>query len=138
MKEVHARTARHEALHAVAAIWVGWPLDAVVRLHAGGLHGQTYLSKTPPPGDPRDTALKKAVISVIPAVDDPQDDTVSDDLNDADVMVRLGGVPLSEVWATAQALLADPEFRRQVRVVESALYERTLLSGAEVRRLIYE
>jgi len=130
-----ARTARHEALHAVAATFLGWPVDAVTRLHTGGLHGQTFLSKSTPPGEPRDIALTKAIISLMPAVDDPTDETVSEDVDEVDILVRLSGIRLTSVWARCRHMLADPAFRAAVRRVEFELHTCTLLSGAEVRRL---
>jgi len=138
MNEIHARTSRHEALHCVAAYWLGWQVDAVSRPHAGGLHGATHLSKTPPSGlEPRELGLRKAAVFLIPAIDDPTDDTCEEDINEADILVRLSGIPLSKVWAAAQALLVDPSFREQVRRVEYALHETTLLSGAEIRHLMF-
>jgi hypothetical protein len=135
MNAEHARTARHEALHACAALRLGWPVDAVARHHDGGYHGVTFLSKTPPPGEPRDLALKMAVITLLPAIDDPTGFGCSEDLEQVDLLIRLSGVPLSEVWGQATALLDDPDFRREARAVENALYSRPLLGGAAVREV---
>lgn len=46
------------------------------------------------------------------------------------------GVPLSKVWEETAALVADPEYRRKVRVVESALWGHPYLTGDEVVLLI--
>ena len=46
------------------------------------------------------------------------------------------GVRLVPIWERATELLADPGFRRRVRTVEFALYERPVLSGEEVALLL--
>jgi hypothetical protein len=43
---------------------------------------------------------------------------------------------LSAVWEVTAVLVADPEYRRRVRVLESALWEHPYLTGEEVVLLL--
>lgn len=46
------------------------------------------------------------------------------------------GVSLSRVWEETAALVSDPDYRRKVRLVESAIWEHPYLTGDEVVLLI--
>ena len=48
----------------------------------------------------------------------------------------VAGVSLARVWEETAALVSDPEYRRKVRVVESALWGHPYLTGDEVVLLI--
>jgi hypothetical protein len=125
------RTARHEALHAVGALWHGRKLRSVLRMRdSGGACGMTFSA----PGGSADV-LALAVVLVLPSLDLPDLHGCSSDLRALGRLVD-AGVPVELIVTAAEGCLADPKFRRQVRIVEHALWSRPALSGAEVEELL--
>jgi hypothetical protein len=121
------RVCRHEALHCVTALHYGMKVASVSReTHKSG-DGETLMVPTL-------DAFEVAVVLLMPLVDNPMGRGCHYDLTALDRFLRLG-VKLSAVWETCQSLLEDGEFRRRVRKIETALYERPQLTGVEATLL---
>ena len=114
---------------------MGWPVALVERRQHGDIAGETFFGDAPE-GDAKDLAHTRAVVAILPAIDDPGGHGCSEDLNFCDLMVRLGGLRLSDVVRDANALLATPEFRRQVRAVELQLHSAVFITAQQLREIV--
>jgi hypothetical protein len=122
--------AHHESGHAVAALHYGRQVDFVGRDRHNGL--TTYIPDVPD-GDLKRYAIESGVICLAPFFEDPVG--CAYDLAILDGLLA-AGVSLSKVWEATAKLVSDPEYRRKVRVLESALWAHPVLSGEEVVLLI--
>lgn len=133
----NARVARHEAVHACAALSFGWPVRSVFRFDPrlsrdGALHGVTFTGPRTD-GDIRERGVQAGVVVLAPFFEDTRG--CDGDIRRLDEITR-AGVSLSEVWDRAAALVSDPAFRRRVRRLEDALWNHPFLSGEEVELLL--
>ena len=124
------RIAHHEAGHVVAGLHFGRRVDFVGR---GRGHGLTRYDPVLVNGDIKRRAVESGVITLAPFFEDPVG--CAYDLTMLDGLL-VAGVSLSRVWEETAALVSDPEYRRKVRVVESALWGHPYLTGDEVVLLI--
>jgi hypothetical protein len=122
--------AHHEAGHAVAALHFGRQVDFVGRDRHNGL---TTYAPDPPDGDVKRYAVESGVICLAPYFESTEG--CAGDLLMLDGLLAVG-VSLSQVWEETAALVADPEYRRRVRVLEQALWQHPVLSGEEVVLLL--
>ena len=123
--------AHHEAGHAIAALHFGRRVDFVGRERHRGL--TTYDHELIDDGDLQRRAVESGVICLAPYMENTAG--CAGDLATLDVLLD-AGVSLNEVWEATAKLVADPEYRRKVRTVESALWAHPVLSGEEVVLLI--
>jgi len=122
--------AHHEAGHAVAALHFGRQVDFVGRDRHNGL---TTYAPDVAEGDIKRYAIESGVICLAPFFENTSG--CAGDLATLDGLLA-AGVNLSAVWSETAALVADPEYRRRVRVLEQALWQHPVLSGVEVLLLL--
>ena len=106
--------AHHESCHAVAALHYRRQVDFVGRDRHNGL---TTYAPDVPDGDLKRYAIESGVICLAPFFEDPAG--CAHDLAILDGLLA-AGVSLSRVWEETAALVSDSEYRRKVRLVESA------------------
>ena len=124
------RIAHHEAGHVVAGLHFGRRVDFVGR---GPGHGLTRYDPVLVYGDIKRRAVESGVITLAPFFEDTAG--CASDLATLDGLLA-AGVSLSKVWEETAALVSDPEYRRKVRVVESALWGHPYLTGEEIVLLL--
>jgi hypothetical protein len=125
-----AAVCRHDALHVVAADHFGWPVRGVVRgRDASGLTHLTPLTN----GDLHERATELGCILLAPSLDGlPGTEPDLAKLRG----LAAAGVRLDRIHDRTVELLADPGFRRRVRVLEFELYSRQVMSGREIAVLL--
>ncbi len=134
MNVADLQACRHEALHVVAALEFGWPIRGVIRrVDASGESYVTPLTN----GNLHERAVQAGVILIAPFLDGCTPTGCGGDLKLLSALTA-SGARLVPIWDRATELLADPGFRRRVRVLEFALYSRPVMSGAEVALLLEE
>lgn len=124
------RIAHHEAGHVVAGLHFGRRVDLVGRSRG---HGLTRCDPVLVNSEITRRAVESGVITLAPFFEHPV--SCAYDLAAMDGMLA-AGFPVSKVWGETATLVSDPEYRRTVRVVESALWGHPYLTGHEVVLLI--
>ena len=118
--------AQHEACHAAAALYVGRELVSVSRTDAGGQTISVAASDIP---DAEAALVVLLVSTYVTGIG-------GRDLESAVRLANESGASLDAANDRVRKMIADPEYRRVFRAIESALAVRPTLTGNEVAALL--
>ena len=132
MDELAFRTAKDESYHAAGFAGLGIPLTSVTR----GAHGGWGETRCAPQvhGDDRLRATELCIGMLVPAVWDASGSSGTSRF--ATKLIATFDLGMSEVWRSAERLVAEPMFTVRRRAVESALLTSLSLTTDEVRKLV--